>query len=79
MRNGRTFVHAALVIGVDYARPPCDGHFGCEDRIHVMWSSPIHFDTVCSCSLVAVDTLLLAPEEKCVDGEKSVKQTASSG
>ena len=78
-RNDKTFCHIALVVGVNYPRDPSGGHYGCEERIHVMWSDPIHFDTVCSCCLVSADTFLLAPEEQCVVGEKSVKQTVSSG
>ena len=66
-----------LVIGVDYKKQAY--HSGCEDRVRVMWSQPIRFETVCSCGLVLAETLVLAPEEKCVAGEKSVKQVAASG
>lgn len=45
-----------IVIGVDYPRE--GGHHGCEDRIKVMWSQPVRFDTVCDCGLVLADTFL---------------------
>jgi hypothetical protein len=57
-RNERDFSHFALVIGVDHPRDPADGHYGCEERIKVMWSDPPHFDLVCDCAVVLVDTFL---------------------
>ena len=43
-----------LIIGVDYPRE--GGHIGCEERIKVMWTDPIRFESVCDCSLVPANT-----------------------
>jgi len=60
--NDREHSHFALVIGVDYPR---EGHLGCEERVKVMFSQPIIFETLCDCSLVLVDTFLVPSTDGC--------------
>ena len=67
-RNNREYAHYALVIGVDY--PKDEYHSGCEERIHVMWSDPIHFDTVCDCTLEPVSTFTDPLEKRATAAKK---------